>query len=466
MNILALFLLAFFSSAFAATYSTECRKDHEVYYIHNCLPAGGCDISRNGDLLTISAGCNPSSFSICPGGMVVSASFSSDITSDCDLGDLAGLGPGSCEASRSILYTYNGWGGLTPHFTDDISSTHRYCNYPSGGVYSASCQVTVVCEDDFCSTSQARYEQLLAQHKSECENEYGGTYVAGSGGQYTSVPGYPSYRCVDGRCEMEEEWEDDPIICPGSGSNFLGKKSYAGGNYNSKEYVSYDSYEAWGKNTKVFYDALGRKTQAHPETRRYLFLPKIDKYTDLQNVNLEFGSIVLKENTANKSCGNIGVDYGIELNGKKIGGINCYDVYAKTDYPEEFKIVGTCTNGSPRYQADFDFILTPELTRNSIHYVQKGYKYPESNYIVTEYDEFAVMWHEKGHQKYNECIVFVPDTIHYSGCYCKTTLEKKMQQEKNKIEQKYIDIIKNLRDSLHKTYSDTGYATTYECPNY
>jgi galactitol-specific phosphotransferase system IIB component len=40
---------------------------------------------------------------------------------------------------------------------------------------------------------------------------------------------------------------------------------------NSNEDIS---YEVWGNKTRLFYDALGRKTQARPETRRYLFLPK------------------------------------------------------------------------------------------------------------------------------------------------------------------------------------------------
>jgi hypothetical protein len=86
-------------------------------------------------------------------------------------------------------------------------------------------------------------------------------------------------------CEGEDEDEEiewELMQCSGSGFGFLGKKSFAGENYNSKEIVSYDSYEAWGKNTKFFYDALGRKTQAHPETRRYLFAPK-KKYNEERN---------------------------------------------------------------------------------------------------------------------------------------------------------------------------------------
>jgi hypothetical protein len=56
----------------------------------------------------------------------------------------------------------------------------------------------------------------------------------------------------------------------------LSKKSiFEKDSENSNEYEKeYLSSEIWGKNTKFFFDALGRKTGAHPETRRYLFATK------------------------------------------------------------------------------------------------------------------------------------------------------------------------------------------------
>jgi len=71
--------------------------------------------------------------------------------------------------------------------------------------------------------------------------------------------------------ESESDGVEVEALGTCSGVGFLQKKSFDGNSYNTYES---DSYEIWGNKTKFFYDALGRKTQAHPEVRRYLFLPK------------------------------------------------------------------------------------------------------------------------------------------------------------------------------------------------
>ena len=55
------------------------------------------------------------------------------------------------------------------------------------------------------------------------------------------------------------------------GENLFFKKGYQG-NAVSKDENSYDYI--WHGKSALFYDASGRKTEAHPETRRFLFLPR------------------------------------------------------------------------------------------------------------------------------------------------------------------------------------------------
>jgi hypothetical protein len=63
---------------------------------------------------------------------------------------------------------------------------------------------------------------------------------------------------------------EDSNGCPVN--SFLPKKSVL---EKDSEYAKEDiSYEVWKSKTQFFYDALGRKTQANPKVRRYLFAPK------------------------------------------------------------------------------------------------------------------------------------------------------------------------------------------------
>jgi len=281
--------------------------------------------------------------------------------------------------------------------------------------------------------------------------------------------------------------------CPESA--FLQKKSML---EKDSEYAKEDiSYEVWGKNTKFFYDALGRKTQVDPKIRRVLFSPKKNKST-LQDANNNFwleGTYttrcyknsrgewvctdisqlsVLRKN--GDECGIEGVDYGIiEADGSKTGGITCPYVDFKSGYITEYEELGTCSDGSRRLEVVIDITITPNLTRNEIFYIKKGYIFPNSNYIAAEQDEIAMYYHELGHQKYNECLEFPVITKRtFVGCYCQTAginnkiksdAEKAMSLEEEKASKIYKNMLDAAKNSFHDKYGKNGYATTYECPN-
>jgi hypothetical protein len=200
-------------------------------------------------------------------------------------------------------------------------------------------------------------------------------------------------------CEGDDEWEDDPIICPGSGSSFLGKKSYAGENYNSKETVSYDSYEVWGKNTKVFYDALGRKTQAHPETRRYLFSPKTDRSSRFGTFEDNLFRMILPDG---RICGVEGYDYGIVFEGRLKGGNYCYHFNLDSNWSRRTSWIKESDNEQLCIGNDSLVNLTLEYKyksalKDSVYYVKSGYDFPDTNYTTTNQDEVYFRKHEERH---------------------------------------------------------------------
>jgi len=90
--------------------------------------------------------------------------------------------------------------------------------------------------------------------------------------------------------EEEDEWE--LMQCSGS---ILEKKIFSNDSYQERNTNESAQYEIWGNKTNFFYDALGRKTQAHPETRRYLFVPKKTYEKELYLEFSESKSLLSKE---------------------------------------------------------------------------------------------------------------------------------------------------------------------------
>jgi hypothetical protein len=349
----------------------------------------------------------------------------------------------------------------------------------SDGYTSTTCYVAY--EDDvlhpcpnFAATEPAA-QALLAYKQEQCEaggGSYSGTIVPQGDGSY----------CVEDGCE--------PDSCPEgmSGSSFLPKRSIS--ERSSEKFLSDENAADYSGKTSwpsLYYDALGRRTEPRPEARRQLFEVKKDKttvYLDSWNENNNFKlkkssamqcyknfnkewvctdisqSLILKK--GNDGCGIIGVHYGIiEEDGTRTGGITCPFVTAMPEYPLEGHEL--CSNGS-KLQVDFDLTITPELTRNEIFYIKKGYVFSD-NSIATEEDEIAMYYHELGHKKYNECLEFPVITKRISGCYCKTEIYDKVELEKDKAGQIYKEMLDNADSSFHKKYGKDGYATTYECPN-
>jgi hypothetical protein len=283
--------------------------------------------------------------------------------------------------------------------------------------------------------------------------------------------------------------EEEPELCP---SEFLGKKSFAKENYNSKEAVSYDSYEVWGKNTK-FYDALGRKTQARPETRRYLFSPKIDKkaaykdHFDSWNESNNYISADLYTTHCYKNsrderwicknglqlsvlmkdgntCGIKGEDYAYaKADGTLIGGYTCTEIKVEP-FPKNYNWT-PCPNDRSKIQVNYKLEFITTLISNEPFSVVEGDKFKDSDYIATKEDEIAVRYHELGHVKYNSCLNFPVITKRICGCYREEEINKIIEQEINEIKDKHGKLLNDMSDLFHKKYGAAGYATSYECPN-
>jgi hypothetical protein len=225
---------------------------------------------------------------------------------------------------------------------------------------------------------------------------------------------------------------------------------------------SYPDY-VWRKDSKFFYDAMGRRTQAHPETRRYLFLPKRSK-----TAMVDFGALLKEETVETNVCGKLRIDYGIKEDTLHIGGITCPQVVPKAMFipnqawPEDSE---KCSDGNPMFRLDNVHlkILPNRLGAPKIYVVPVGFKF-EDGYIATKNDVDNLYKHEMGHQKYIECLNFPTKDTTFSGCYC---LEDLMQIRESKVEEMknvYYNMVKNAEKIYHDKYNNFGYPEIYECP--
>jgi uncharacterized membrane protein YgcG len=305
-----------------------------------------------------------------------------------------------------------------------------------------------------------------------------------------------SWLWSNGFSEGNVGWWYKEIACEGSSnkcqdSPFLPKKSVL---EKDLEYAKEDvSYEVWKNKTQVFYDALGRRTQANPKVRRYLFLQKKDKTAiyndnfDSWNANDNFVSIDLHTTQCYKNsksgwicekdsqlsalkkdgniCGIKGEDYAYAKNdGTLVGGYTC--TFIEVDYSPKNYIWIPCLDDRSKMQVDFNINFTTTLTRNEPFYVKEGDTFRNSDHIATKEDEIAVRYHELGHIKYNSCLNFPVITKRISGCYCnEEEIKEKIRQEINEIEQKHGKLLDDMSNLFHQKYGTTGYATTYTCPN-
>jgi hypothetical protein len=263
-------------------------------------------------------------------------------------------------------------------------------------------------------------------------------------------------------------WWYEEVPCDGGGSNgcpvnsFLPKKSVL---EKDSEYAKEDvSYEIWKNKTQIFYDALGRRTQANPKVRRYLFAPRIGKTT-----TLDIGTLLKKEGETNV-CGNLRVDYGIMNGNLHIGGITCPQVVPEAtfipsqDWPLENS--EKCSDGSSMLKLDnVQFSVSPKrLAVPKIYVVPVGFKF-DDNYVATKSDVDNVYKHELGHQKYIECLNFPTENITLSGCYCIKDLEKMRNDKLEEMKDTYYDMVKRAEKDYHNKYDYFGYPNTYECPH-
>jgi hypothetical protein len=212
-----------------------------------------------------------------------------------------------------------------------------------------------------------------------------------------------------GFSEGNAGWWYKEVPCGGSSSDgcpvnsFLPKKGVL---EKDSEYAREDvSYEVW-KN----------KTQAHPETRRYLFAPKRDKTTTYN-------------------------DY-FELKGSSV--TQCYKNSKKEWVCENDSQLSVLKKDADGYECG-----------------KKGV-----DYGIIEPDGSN---HELGHKIYNECVEFYDTSLSFSECICETEVEKKAEKEKENLRVKVVNENKKLLNNrellFHNTYGKTGYATSYKCPN-
>jgi hypothetical protein len=144
----------------------------------------------------------------------------------------------------------------------------------------------------------------------------------------------------------QDKWWWREVACGGgssngcSGNSFLSKKSML--EKDSDDSNEDISYKIWGKSTQFFYDALGRKTQAHPETRRYLFAPK-KKELNYEKEYWQFGTISFVLKTI---IGEVDAKHKYIANAysvKKTGPCNCPEDVAWTDLRMYFSLTTTTT---------------------------------------------------------------------------------------------------------------------------
>jgi hypothetical protein len=226
---------------------------------------------------------------------------------------------------------------------------------------------------------------------------------------------------------------------------------------NSNEDIS---YEVWGKNTK-FYDALGRKTQARPETRRYLFAPK--KHIIDSKIKGYSESGLLRVLPDGKECGVLRGDYGIILdNGQRKGGVTC--VYFDVSYNYRENLPDTlkdgdcyCSNNSELFRITGTFSYTLSLTINEIYYVNKGFVFKDG-YVTTERDRNAIREHELKHQQDNASIIRGQrGTIPIDTIVC----ENNLQSFRMEIQKKLLSDTKNEYHAKIKAANDDFHEKCY-----
>jgi hypothetical protein len=163
-----------------------------------------------------------------------------------------------------------------------------------------------------CSRTQSGAEAKLAQAQSECDS-LGGNYIGNvveNNGDY----------CVEGECYFHSN-------CPSENPapRILRRSIPERYEENPKEEDYYD-YSQQCK-PQPLYDALGRRTESRPETRRFLVSPKANK-TAMQGIKPDIEAILRRENLTGQCC--------VESFGVRLVGSNSSTFFEKIGINVEF----------------------------------------------------------------------------------------------------------------------------------
>jgi hypothetical protein len=255
-----------------------------------------------------------------------------------------------------------------------------------------------------------------------------------------------------GEDEDDEEVEWELVQCSGSG--FLGKKSFAGNSETADE-NGYFSSVIWGKDTKLFFDAMGRKTGAHPETRRYLFVPNIDRSSKFGSSESSLFRMVLSDG---RICGVEGADYGIVVDGRLKGGNYCYDLDVKGHYRRKVlsrNLDYFCGENSNLINFTFEYKYTPILTEE-VHYVKTGYVFPDGH-LTTKQDEDYFRRHEQRHQSDTRKITRTGDVVFIDRAVCENDYCAWAEEMAELLRIEKINFYKAKIDSASDYYHDQCY---------
>jgi hypothetical protein len=308
----------------------------------------------------------------------------------------------------------------------------------------------------------------------------GGYYIYIPDWSYTDIYGAIPASPACGNDDEDEEseicsggflWDDDDDV----NNSILYKKNVGG----TIDETTEPYYEFPWREKEYLYDALGRKTETHPKTRRYLF----SKKGIFPDNNISNAPFILRREapvTINgKQCGVWGTHYGFVKNGHLYGGYTCRNVIAPilddTTYITR-DTTGVCGKNKNKIRIYGDVLIGISLGINKIYYVEEGDVIPGLYGVlgmnaVDKATEIQMCRHEVGHQRDNARIVpdrtmYLPVDVEGCGCGDAERKAKKILNAARKEKQKYYnDSMEKASDDYHDIHGDDGAPADAECSN-
>jgi hypothetical protein len=248
----------------------------------------------------------------------------------------------------------------------------------------------------------------------------------------------------------------------------LQKKSVSG---SGSERFSSDGSSAdyWNKTDytrgkpALLYDALGRRTEPHPETRRRLFQWKYENnvFDKDRDFVLAEGSLFRMVLSNGKICGVEGDDYGIMEDGQHKGGNYCYVMKIKSNgkritFSKKDDLDNLCGENNDLVNFTFEYKYTPVITKDSIYYVKGGYVFPDG-YVTTEQDSIYFRKHELRHKKDTRSIIGAEKKILIDTTICESEFCEWRSRMFDSLDTEREKFYKAKIDSASEYYHDQCY---------